>query len=244
MKKIISILGAIYSINAFAYYTETIPNECGAVSELFALFIPNKYTCAPGEFLPAHSLGCESCPDDYTCNGGTYGFNDNAYQGAEKSSAYITHDLTNMCAANAPHAMVALFTPNEHTCSAGYYMPANTDGCVICPANSYCSGGTYTFNETVAQGVQSCAAGLYAPSGMWESAQCGHILHIGNDIVYLHSVKKTTPSLNAKIGNDIFYGNMTTADVVMNSGTTHKLQVRYNDTVYSVYDDTVTVPIE
>lgn len=241
MKKIISILGAIYSINAFAYYTETIPNQCGAISDLFAVLTLNEYTCASGEFLPAHSLGCESCPDDYTCNGGTYSFNDNEYQGAEKSSAYITHDLTNMCAANAPHALGALFAPNEHTCSAGYYMPANTDGCVICPANSYCSGGTYTFNELTDQGITACAAGLYAPSGMWESAQCGHILHIGNDIVYLHSVKKTTPSLNAKIGNDIFYGNMTTADVVMNASTTHKLQVRYNDTVYSIYDDTVQI---
>ena len=242
MKKTIAIFVGLYSINAFAYYTETIPDQCGVINNnLFAVFSINEYTCASGEFLPAHSLGCESCPNDYTCVGGTYAFDDNEYQGVVKSGRYITHNLTNMCATNAPHALVALFTPNEHTCSAGYYMPANTDGCVICPADSYCAGGTYTFDETVAQGVQSCAVGLYSPTGMSSANQCGHILHIGNEVVYLHSTKKTTPSLHAKVGDTVFYGNMTTADVPMHAGSERKLKVQYNNTTYSVYDDTVQV---
>jgi hypothetical protein len=70
-------------------------------------------------------------------------------------------------------------------------------------------------------------------------AQCGRILHVGDSVIYLRSEKQTTPSLNVKIGNDIYYGNMTTNDIPMNINTERKLKIRFNDTAYSVYDDTV-----
>lgn len=115
-----------------------------------------------------------------------------------------------------------------------------------CPPDSYCPGlasmplcSSGTYNDTI--GINACPAGLYSPAGMWESAQCGHILHVGDDVVYLRATKKTSPSVHVKIGNDIFYGNMTTADVPMNSGTAHKLKLNYGGTTYSVYDDTVNV---
>ena len=239
MKKIIAILGGIYSLNAYAYYTDTIPNQCGIIdNNLYAVFNVNEYTCAAGEFLPAHSLGCESCPDDYTCDGGTYSFNDNKYQGAAQNG-YITHDLTNMCATNAPHVLNAVFEPNEHTCAPGYYLPANTDGCVICTANSYCPGGTYTFDETTTQGIETCPNSWYAPRGMSSADQCGRILHIGENVVYLRSVKKTSPSLHVRVDGYTFYGNMTTTDVPMNANTTAHMKVQFNNETYSIYDDTI-----
>ena len=64
-------------------------------------------------------------------------------------------------------------------------------------------------------------------------------------MVYLRSVKKTTPSLNIDIDNDgvaDFFGNMTTSDVVMNANTDKKLKVQYGGQTSSVYDDTVAVP--
>ena len=124
-------------------------------------------------------------------------------------------------------------------CDVGEYLPAHGYECVTCPENNYCSGGTYPYSESTASGATACAAGMYAPVGMSSATQCGHILHIGNEVVYLHSVKKTSPSLHAKLGNDIFYGNMTTADVVMHAGSTRKLKMKYNGVVYSVYDDTI-----
>lgn len=126
------------------------------LNNMMAVFTPNEYTCSNGEFLPAYSVTCESCPDDYTCAGGTYNFNDDEFQGAEKSSTYITHDMTNMCSTNAYHELVAVFTPNTHNCSAGTYLPANVDECTTCPPNHYCLGGTYTFNETTASGATPC----------------------------------------------------------------------------------------
>ena len=103
--------------------------------------------------------------------------------------------------------------------------------CGPCPENTYSPEGATT--------CTACPSGLYAPAGMSNANQCGHILHVGDAAVYLHSTKKTSPAVHVKIGNDIFYGNMTTADVVMHAGTTHKLKVNFGGQTYSIYDDTV-----
>ena len=221
MKKILFVFIGLYSSNAFAYYTETIQNQCGVIdNNLIAVFTPIPYTCPSGEFLPAYTLGCEPCPDDFICSGGTYNFSDNTHQGATLSSNYIKHDMTNMCATNILHELIAIFTPNVHTCTPGYYLPANIDVCTICPQNSFCSGGTFTFNETLDQGIFP------------------HILHVGNDIIYLKSEKQTTPSLNIKIGNDVFYAHMTQNQTYMNNASEHYLKIQYDNNLYYVCDDT------
>lgn len=130
-------------------------------------------------------------------------------------------------------------------CNSGEYFPAHWYECKICPENNYCAGGTYTFNETVTQGIESCPNSWYSPAGSSSVAQCGRILHVGDNVVYLRSGKKTTPSLNFDLDNDgtpDFFSNMTTADVPMNINTKRKLKINYNGQTYSAYDDTVTVP--
>lgn len=233
----IIIIFMLFTQNAFAYYTSDIPNKCGSILEMFTVFTPYQYTCPAGEFLPAYTLGCRACPDDYTCNGGTYDFNDDIFQGAIKQNGYINNNLTNLCSTNAPHEFFAVMTPNEHDCTTGYYLPANVDECTICPKNNKCVGGTYTFNETLTQGIEQCENGYFAPTG---SAVCyQHILHIGNNNIYLKSEKTTTPSLNVKINNDIFYANMTTIPTTINNSTEQYLKIKQGDTVYYVCDDTI-----
>ena len=202
--------------------------------EMFTVFTINQYTCPAGEFLPAYTLGCRACPVGYVCNGGTYDFNDNISQGAIKQSGYINNNLSNLCSTNAAHELFAVMTPNEHTCSPGYYLPANVDSCTICPADNYCVGGTYTFNETNDQGIEQCTSG-HAPAG---STICyEHILHIGDDVIYLKSTKLTTPSLNIGMDDGIFYANMTTTPTPMNAGTERYLKIEYDGVIYYVCDD-------
>jgi len=126
------------------------------------------------------------------------------------------------------------------TCSAGDYFKADWAQCQNCLVNNYCPGGTYTYDGTN-MGITACPDGTFSPAGMSSIDQCGHILHIGDDVLYLRSMKQTTPSLNVKVGDDIFYGNMTLSDVVMHDGTERKLKVHFDNTTYSVYDDTVGV---
>ena len=113
---------------------------------------------------------------------------------------------------------------------------------MMCPNNNYCVGGAYQYNAHTPQGIMECPNLWYSPLGMHELESCGRILHIGDEVVYLRSSKKTTPSLNVDIDNDgiaDFFGNMTTLDVPMNRDTERKLKVNYDGTTYSVYDDSV-----
>ena len=134
---------------------------------------------------------------------------------------------------------------NAITCNVGQYVPKLWNSCTTCLENSYCPGGTFSFNGITSQGTTACAAGLYAPAGMWESAQCGRILHIGNEVVYLRASKITDHALHVDVDHDgvaDYFGNMTTADVVMHAGSERKLKIKLGNTIYSVYDDTVTIP--
>ena len=152
-------------------------------------------------------------------------------------------NISHCCATNIIPGN-SIFIINEYDCDPGEYVPANNDGCVVCPANSYCPGGHYVFNETLDQGITACAAGLYAPTGMWESAQCGHILHIGENVLYLRSTKKTPHALHFAVGGNggLFFANATTAGVPMHAGTNRQLKIKFNDVIYSIYDDTAVVP--
>ncbi len=245
MKKIAVIISSLCYVNiAFGYITEDMIGECDTTFDTMrAVFEPNEYTCANGYYLPADTLGCATCPAGATCNGGTFKFNATKPQGITHT-APITQNQAGLCSTRY-ETLLAKFQINEYNCSPGYYLPAgndwltNNDGCVPCLADSYCPGGTYTFNETVTQGINPCANGLHTPAGMWESDQCGRILHIGENVLYLRATKKTAHALHAKVGNDIFYGNMTTADVPMSATATQKLKVKLGDTIYSVYDDSI-----
>ncbi len=209
-----------------------------SVDKYRALYKPYSYTCSSGQYLPANTLGCVSCPNGFTCNGGTFEFNPNYFQGIDFDVTNISNiQMNNICAANFPSEIFAIYEPNIHNCTTGYYLPANVDECTICPKNNYCVGGTYTFNETLTQGIEQCENGYFAPTG---SAVCyPHILHIDNNNVYLKSDKTTTPSLNIKIGDDIFYANMTTIPTTINNTTEQYLKIKNGNTVYYVCDDTV-----
>jgi len=209
------------------------------------VFTPKIFQCATGQYLPVNTANCEPCPAESTCTPGAYAFNENKSMGIVYDDTFIQSKpkgcAQNILGVSNEVSMEPVFRASTIQCAPGYYLIENNVHCVPCPADSYCPGGTYTFNETMAQGINPCANGLHTPAGMWESDQCGRILHIGENVIYMRSTRKTIPSFNIRVGNDIFYGNMTTADVPMSATATQKLKVKLGDTIYSVYDDTVNV---
>ena len=61
---------------------------------------------------------------------------------------------------------------------------------------------------------------------------CGRVLNIGSQKIYLRSDKKTDRALHVGINGDVFYGNMSTS-------IDGPLKINYNGTTYSVYDDSM-----
>ena len=66
----------------------------------------------------------------------------------------LMSNITNGCSNNfSPNTYLrATFRPNQYQCNSGYYVPANNDGCVVCPEYYDCNGGNFTFNEEYDQG--------------------------------------------------------------------------------------------
>lgn len=242
MKKIVVLSLLFFTTPSMAIIVNDFNNMCGSdeYDKIYATFEPIEYNCANGYFLPADSLGCVACPSGATCDGGTYAFNETKPQGVVVT-APLTQNQTGLCSEQYD-SLIANFEPIEYTCNAGYYLPAgndwvtDADGCTICPTNNICSGGTFIFNETTDQGIQSCASGTFSPTG---STVCyPHILHVGDSNIYLRSTKQTMPSLNIQIGENIFYANMTTVPTYMNKDSSHYLHILYEGYDYYVCDDT------
>jgi len=130
-------------------------------------------------------------------------------------------------------------------CNGGYYLKTAND--TTCTA---VGAGKWAAASTVAQGsagsVNSCATGLttvgYGP-GADEAGDCGRVFHVGENVLYLRSDKKTTPAFNVKIGDTIYYGNASTTETNMSNGTSKKMRVKKIDgTLYWIHDDSVEVP--
>lgn len=227
---------------AWGYVTENVVAGCNGPMIINAVFQKSTYQCNAGYYLPAGAEKCQICPENYTCPGGTYDFDESKSQGLI-FDALITENVPNGCKIElSGKSLVAIYIPTDYSCDAGYYLPANQVECTICKQNNYCPGGIYSFDETIDQGIASCPDDLYAPNGMWEFGQCGRILNIGTNMMYLRSEKKTEPSLNVDINNDgnpDFFANMSIDNVYINSDADKSLKIKYNDIVYSVYDDTI-----
>ncbi len=140
--------------------------------------------------------------------------------------------------------MIPIWEDTVYTCERGYFLPKLSEVCATCPENSYCTGGEYLYSETNDVGIRACPDGLVSPAGMWDVAQCGRLFHVGDAVLYLRTVKQTSPSLHFDINADgvaDFFANMTAADVPISRGTSRKMHVRVGDVVYNVHDDTVDV---
>lgn len=54
------------------------------------------------------------------------------------------------------------------------------------------------------------------------------VLHVGDNTIKLSESKTTTPALHIRVGDKVWYGNMTT------HSTSQKLHIKHNDKIYSV----------
>ena len=130
----------------------------------------------------------------------------------------------------------AIWTPD---CAAGQYLPQGSDACATCLADSYCAGGTFNVSNSAAQGIQACGSGLKSQAGSRTANDCGHILHIGNNNLYLHADRRTTPSLIVDINGTQFYADTTPVSQgvkpISSETGAQTLRIQYSGNEYTVH---------
>lgn len=124
------------------------------------------------------------------------------------------------------------------TCEPGTYLPANANECVICTEDNYCLGGLYAPYQSNAQGITPCESGLRSPAGSQKAADCGYILHVGDDKLYLHADKNTSPSLVVEVDGQKWYGDATpvaNGKKTISDDTNKTMHMEYKGTEYTVH---------
>lgn len=133
-------------------------------------------------------------------------------------------------------------TDNETVCAPGYYFAGNaqlgsfdnviTGSCSPVGEGRYFAGGQIE-NYNTAQMPEQCPADLTTigyGTGANEADDCGRELHAGNNVIYLRSAQRTTPSLHVKVDDKIFYGALSTS-------LPGALKINFNNIIYSVVND-------
>lgn len=77
-------------------------------------------------------------------------------------------------------------------CEAGTYLSSATKKCEVCLENHFCAGGEYEPDESRDQGIVACQSGLKSPVGTSSENDCGIILRIGGDALYMHADRRET----------------------------------------------------
>lgn len=116
-------------------------------------------------------------------------------------------------------------------CVGGAYLAAANDthctnvGAGFWNAETYINYGSVGTRNQCPAGLSTIGYGTGADS----VGDCGRVLHIGKYAIWLHSEKRSVPSLSIKYGNHILHGDMS-------PGTIGGVRVKYNGTIYSVHN--------
>lgn len=127
------------------------------------------------------------------------------------------------------------------TCDAGTYLPAGARECAVCTENNFCAGGSYKPDNTKDKGIESCSGNLKSPKGSRSENDCGKILRIDGESLYLHADKRgTTPSLVVEIDGKKWYANTTPIEqgakpISEGSGKTLHMSIKGKE--YTVHTD-------
>ena len=157
-----------------------------------------------------------------------------AHSVAQGSISSYSNCLTNYTISGTAAANHDTASDCKISCGGGSYIaPANNTTC------SDVGAGYWAAASTVSQGSagvrNACDDGLTtigSGAGADEVGDCGRVLNVNGEKIYLRSERKTTPSLNVSINGTTFYGNMGASGI-------GALKLNSGGTTYSVYDDSM-----
>ena len=211
--------------------------------------VGEKFMAAPGGYVTGsgEDLNCAACEAGYVCAGGELGpeacdaateYQDETGQWACKAVDDGYYKSSNAAQAWCPAgyrdgAGAASQSNCEAQCTGGHYVPSVHAACA--PVGVGYWRGAHSVKYGATDTRTKCATGLTtigSGAGADEAGDCGRVLNIGSQKIYLRSDKKTDRALRVGINGDVFYGNMSTS-------IDGPLKINYNGTTYSVYDDSM-----
>ena len=193
----------------------------------------------PGAIADKTNQTCTQCPAGYYSAGGTASSCSACYGGTYSDTAGASQCTA--CPAEYPSGNWAIKSISScyRACQGGSYMAKTTDtSCTEVGAGYYAAAQIIYYGKTGSR--TACPAGTTSAGygrGADEAGDCGKTLHVGDETLQLRSVKKTTPSLNVKIGDTTFYGNMSPVVQTIGGALSKYLKVNANSTLYYTYDD-------
>lgn len=122
-------------------------------------------------------------------------------------------------------------------CPAGQYLAKGQRTCDVCTEDSYCPGGKYDIFAEEDQGINKCDDSLKAPAGARSENDCGIILRIDGDALYMHADKRG-PSLVVDVNGKLWYADATPVkdgEETIYTNTNKKLHVLINGNEYTVH---------
>jgi hypothetical protein len=131
-------------------------------------------------------------------------------------------------------------TACQISCAGGSYVKDAKQACVNVGNGNW--SAAHSVNYGSVSKLNTCSSGLTTigyGAGADEAGDCGRILHVDGEKLYLRSTEKTDVSLHVKIGNVVYFGNMVVGDRKISNGATKTLKIKHQGKVYSVYDDSV-----
>ncbi len=173
----------------------------------------SNYTCSQDNYQDETAqASCKSCSD---LAGGFYPDTDDL--GSESASACYTTK-----------------------CGPGTYIAsAHADSCSNVGEGNWIAGSQKVYYGSV-QTPNQCTNGettIGYGVGADDVGDCGRIMHVGNDKLYLRSTKLTTPSLNVLRDGKTYYANMSPVfDLKVSNGAAQSFRAAYADKSYWIYD--------
>ena len=234
-----------YSAN-FGYYLDNITT----LSDGGDVFYRNINPCTNGPensyYTGAGSPGGNDCP--WVCNDGFY---------RDGNSCLVCPDGME-CVGGGVICPMGMYAEKNQcmSCPSGYTDSQKSGAQSIKDCQIKCIGGTYISKsesqkcENVGEGYwigenytnygatgtkNACEAGMTTigyGAGADEADDCGRILHIGEEKVYLRQSPRTEPTLVVKYGEKKYYAHTTTKEV-------GRIRLGISGKVYSVYDDSM-----
>ena len=215
-----------------------------------AVYYTKNYSCTNGPensyYTGSGSIGGNDCP--WVCNDGFY---------RDGNSCLVCPDGME-CVGGGVICPMGMYAEKNQCmpCPSGYTDSQKSGAQSIKDCQIKCIGGTYISKsesqkcENVGEGYwigenytnygatgtkNACEAGMTTigyGAGADEADDCGRILHIGEEKVYLRQSPRTEPTLVVKYGEKKYYAHTTTKEV-------GRIRLGISGKVYSVYDDSM-----